>query len=295
MLQAARLAPNLLRESGDSVVGFLRGQINEDGGAIDRSGASDLYYTVFALEGLQAMRVEPPIDLVLPYLRGFSNGMPGGKPLLDDLDLVHVTCLARCWASMPDASLAATTTSRILRGIESYRSDDGGYNTRRDAETGTVYNCFLAVGAYQDLGEEIPDPEGIERCLRGLKTPDGSFANESNRHLGTTPTTAAAATLMRQLAMPVPQRTSEWLIARHRDTGGFLASPDAPIPDLLSTATAIHALARMNVSLEGIKESCLDFLDSLWTGRGFCGSWADDVEDCEYTYYALLALGHLSM
>ena len=70
--------------------------------------------------------------------------------------------------------------------------------------------------------------------------------------------------------------------------------PGAPMPDLLSTATALHALAGMHVDLEPIQEPCLDFLDSLWSGRGFCGSWADDAVDCEYTYYGLLALGHLS-
>jgi hypothetical protein len=51
----------------------------------------------------------------------------------------------------------------------------------------------------------------------------------------------------------------------------------------------------MQASLDPIKESCLDFIDTLWTGKAFCGSWADDVEDAEYTYYALLALGHLSL
>ena len=46
----------------------------------------------------------------------------------------------------------------------------------------------------------------------------------------------------------------------------------------------------------GIREPCLDFVDSLWTNRGgFFGTWADDAADCEYTYYALLALGHLSL
>jgi hypothetical protein len=63
---------------------------------------------------------------------------------------------------------------------------------------------------------------------------------------------------------------------------------------LLSTATALHALAGMNVSLEPVKEPCLDFLDTLWTGRAFRGHPADDVPDSEYTYYGLLALGHLS-
>ena len=48
--------------------------------------------------------------------------------------------------------------------------------------------------------------------------------------------------------------------------------------------------------IAGLREPCLDFVDSLWTNRGgFFGTWADDAVDCEYTYYALLALGHLSL
>jgi hypothetical protein len=67
------------------------------------------------------------------------------------------------------------------------------------------------------------------------------------------------------------------------------------MPDLLSTATALHALAGLELSFETIRDRCLDFVDSLWTGRAFCGTWADEEPDAEYTYYALLALGHLSL
>ena len=36
--------------------------------------------------------------------------------------------------------------------------------------------------------------------------------------------------------------------------------------------------------------------DSLWNAAGgFHGNWTDDTLDCEYTYYGLLALGHLSL
>ena len=72
--------------------------------------------------------------------------------------------------------------------------------------------------------------------------------------------------------------------------------PDAPVPDLLSTATALHAISTLHAPLDPVRESCLDFIDSLWTNRGgFYGSWGDDAIDCEYTYYALLSLGHLSL
>ena len=58
----------------------------------------------------------------------------------------------------------------------------------------------------------------------------------------------------------------------------------------------LHALAGLEYPLGEIKEPCLDFIDSLWTSRGaFYGHWADDTLDCEYTYYGLLALGHLSL
>ena len=78
--------------------------------------------------------------------------------------------------------------------------------------------------------------------------------------------------------------------------GGFYATPSAPIPDLLSTATALHALAALKAPIEGVREGCLDFIDTLWTNRGaFYGNWMDDTADCEYTYYGLLALGHLSL
>jgi hypothetical protein len=101
---------------------------------------------------------------------------------------------------------------------------------------------------------------------------------------------------MRHFQQTPDPRLGDWLLARQHSSGGFFAAPAAPIPDLLSTATALHALASLQVPLDPIREPALDFLDSLWTSRGgFFGSWADDTLDVEYTYYGLLALGHLSL
>ena len=102
-------------------------------------------------------------------------------------------------------------------------------------------------------------------------------------------------TLLHHLGADVPRKAVDWLLARAGPKGGFLPAPDSPVPDLLSTATALHALAAAHASIGALKEPMLDFVDTLWTGKGFCGSWADDVVDSEYTFYALLALGHLSL
>jgi hypothetical protein len=77
--------------------------------------------------------------------------------------------------------------------------------------------------------------------------------------------------------------------------GGFKAIPFAPMPDLLSTAVCLHALSGAGHDLERLREPCLDFVDSLWSAEGgFHGNWTDHTLDCEYTYYGLLALGHLA-
>ena len=145
MLQVARLAPNLLGEATERVSDFLRKQINPDGGVRDRAGRSDLYYTVFGLEGLIALRQQPPYLQVRPYLESFGDG--------EGLDLVHLACLARCWAALPSGSLPTQTGQRIWsKRLDSFRARDGGYGPTPGASTGTVYHGFLALGAHQDLG-----------------------------------------------------------------------------------------------------------------------------------------------
>jgi hypothetical protein len=287
MLQVARLAPKQLGESRDLVTAFLRERLNPDGGFQDRSGASDLYYTVFALDALIALQAELPVDQTAAYLDRFANG--------DVLDFVHVCCLARAWAALRrpiDGALAR----RLIARLEACRSLDGGYATAAGAPYGSAYAAFLAMGAYQDLGRELPAPDGVLRSLRALRAADGSYGNHPGLRSGLTTTTAAAVLLLRQLEAPANRDAGMWLLDRCHARGGFFASPSTPVPDLLSTATALHALSTLHVPIGGLCDPCLDFVDSLWTNRGgFYGTWADDSVDCEYTYYALLALGHLSL
>ena len=71
MVQVARLAPKLLGESTELVRGFLSSQQNPDGGFKDRTGRSDLYYTVFGLDALLSLQAEFPLEPVAAYLRSF--------------------------------------------------------------------------------------------------------------------------------------------------------------------------------------------------------------------------------
>lgn len=288
MLQVARLSPKLLGDSADLVRDYLRSQLTPAGGFADRAGNPDLYYTVFGLEGLFALRADLPIPQVLGYLKSQGAG--------EQLDFVHLSCLCRCWAGMPKDEHQHIPADAILSKVESFRSADGGYAQEPGEADGTIYGCFLALGAYQDLGRDLPDVPGVLNCVNRLRADDGGYANQLDVPLGLTPSTAAAVTLLRQYNAPIPDGTGEWLLSRHAKDGGFFATPLTPMPDLLSTATALHALAGLHVNLDPIREPCLDFIDTLWTSQGgFHGTWSDDTLDVEYTYYGLLALGHLSV
>lgn len=288
MLQVARLAPKLLGDSAGLVADFLRSTQTKEGGFADRGGRADLYYSVFAIEGLFALRA----DLPLVSFRSFLESYEGGE----GLDFVHACCLARCWAMFRDTPPAPGVIDRILAQVEACRSPDGGYAARPGDDIGTVYHSFLAIGAYQDLGRDQPEARRVLDCVRSLRLPDGGYANQRDLPVGLTPPTAAAVTLLRHFNEPPDAAAGDWLMARHFPQGGFFATPDAPIPDLLSTATALHALSGLKREVEPIRDLCLDFIDTLWTTRGgFLGSWEDEELDAEYTYYGLLALGHLAV
>ena len=287
LLQVARLAPRLLADSTDLVRKFYAQQFNERGAASDRGGKPDLYYTIFALAGAQALDVPIPGEQTRSWLETFNDGA--------SLDFVHLGALARCWAVVGGA--APELVRGVLDRMESFRQPDGGYNSSPSAGFGTAYDAFVALGAYQDLGQTPPNILDLLRSLKRLEAADHSWTNLPGQKVGSLNPTAAAVTLISHLGFPVNQAVGDWILAQAHPQGGFVAVPGAPVPDLLSTATALHALACLNRRVPSeIHEKCLDLADTLWSAEGgFHGHWADDFLDAEYTFYGLLALGHLSL
>jgi hypothetical protein len=287
LLQVARLAPRLLADSADLVRSFYARQFNEEGAACDRAGKADLYYTIFALAGAQALDVPIPTERTHAWLKSFGTG--------ETLDFVHLGALARCWAAIGEQN--TEHTSAILTRLERFRQLDGGYNSNPAAGFGTAYDAFVALGAYEDLGAKPPDILNLIRSLKRLETKDHAWTNLPGQKVGSLNPTAAAVTLITHLGFPVNSAVGDWLVAQAHPEGGFVAVPGAPIPDLLSTSTALHALACIERRVPSeIHERCLDLIDTLWNAEGgFHGHWADDHLDAEYTFYGLLALGHLSL
>jgi prenyltransferase beta subunit len=286
MLQVARLAPQQLGDAAELIIDFVRSSQTAEGGFGDRDGHVDIYYTWFGIACLIALHQPLPEDRLRRYLAEFADG--------EGLDFVHLTSLIRCRASLSEPIGVAESAAFAAR-LEAFRAIDGGFHHAEPGNPMTsAYGAMLGLGALQDLGlSERAGPLGS--VLARMQTADGAYANEPGMPIGSTTATAAAVTTLRNLGIAVSQPAADWLFARHYPRGGFFATPASPIPDLLSTATALHALSGMRQDLRPIREACLDYLDTLWTSKGgFFGHWAEEALDCEYSYYGLLALGHLS-
>ncbi|MEA3367512.1 MAG: prenyltransferase/squalene oxidase repeat-containing protein, partial [Planctomycetota bacterium] len=290
------------------------------------SGRADLYYTVFGLQTLAAVEpaafepapFEPAAGLsgvarrakpeaagdsqarsaslarqTRAYLRTFGDGA--------DLDFVHLCCLARCWALLSNAA-ATEVYESIPARLKAFRADDGGYSHVPGADHGTAYGAFLALGAYEDAGVDPPDADRLAESLAGLRASGGGYAGTPGADAGAVPATAAIVVTLAGLGQAIDASTAQWLLGQQRPTGGWPAAPGAPTADLLSTATALHALAAAGGSLDDApRAACLAFVESLAADdagpprrAGFRGHPADTVADCEYTFYGLLALGHLT-
>ena len=160
LLQVARLAPKLLGDSTDLVREFFRSQLS-DGAGRDRSGDPDLYYTIFALAGMQALEMEIPVAEVAAYLDSHGSG--------EGLDFVHLSALARSWAAIGKERMPKGVDQGILKQIESYRKPDGGYEGDHKLKHGTAYGAFVALGAYEDLGQLPPDKLKLIQALKMLE------------------------------------------------------------------------------------------------------------------------------
>lgn len=285
MLLTATCARALIQPDGlADIARYVQGQIQTDGGFRGRSPASDLYYTVFGMACFKVLSRPFPESATLRYLDAISDTPTA-------LDFVHLASAARCWAALSDPTAPARGRD-LLRRMEAFRAQDGGYHhLEARATQGTVYGGFLAYLAYEELGEPLPHPAALLTSVRALQTGDGGYANTAGVALSTTTATSAALLLQKWITGEVEAPVIHALATCECSSGGYLAFAGAPGPDLLSTATTLYALREAGHSPASTTPH-EEFVASLWSDNGgFCGHAADPTTDCEYTFYALLALG----
>jgi prenyltransferase beta subunit len=284
--RTARGACRLLsRESEHQIADFVLSQLAADGGFRGRGAAGDLYYTLFGVECLAALGRPLPAGTIRRFLAGFGRG--------DDLDLVHLCCLVRCLARLADTAERRRQVAGAAQLLHRFKVPGEGFALGQGGQS-SIYGSFLAVLALAAADLPLADPQDLERGTASLRCHDGSYGDRPALACGTTTVTAAAIVLLAQLGRPVPSAATDWLLEQGTASGGFVATPGAPVPDLLSTATARFALQCAGLPAVRDQEAVLDFLQSVWSdGGGFSGHVLDSATDCEYTFYGLLCLGTL--
>jgi len=236
-----------------------------------------LYYTLFGVDGLLVLGEEPEREKLLSYLKGFGEGQ--------DLDLVHLACLARCWTRLDEDSDGQSPLPHLLESLE---------RMRRHAEP-SIYSSFLVFISHEDAGVSLADPADFLRSwLLPSSWKSGMQGNITQMVQETTTLMAAVLVMESALMGEVSKERSDWLLRRQCPSGGFLPHPGAPMPDLLSTAVAVYALRRTGMDHKINRRSCLGFVEAHWNeDGGFQASLIDSATDVEYTFYGLLALGAL--
>ena len=292
LLETVRNASVLLGSGAeDAILSFLQSQQASDGGFTGRSGNdSDIYYTMYAAMLYAAFTGGIPQKLA-EYIKKTASDTK--------LDFIHTCALGRLYALMSGGAVDAECKECLQKRLAEYRSLDGGFShSAKFAEYGTPYGAFLAAAAYDELQVEIQDKELLVASVTVCRTPDSGFANQRGALCGTANATAAAVAYLAVYnhSGGIPAGTSEFVMKLYADNGGFRASGQSPFADVLSTGSLLFAMFEAGLSLSPEKAAAtLGMIEHCWTDSGgFTGYPEDSVSDCEYTFYALLAVGALA-
>ena len=267
-----------------------RGQ-GPDGGWPGRQGASDLYYTAFALRAADLLGCDARTlwTRAAEFLSGLSpDGIVDITSALASERLLSAHGLGGALTWVPDDEWASR--------IETLRVE-GGYARRHEAAPST-YLTFLAALCYEHLDVDLPRPGELVDCIGGRQRVDGGFAETAEENAsGANPTAAAVALLTRLNALDGPDRcrAADFLRGAQREDGGFGAHALAPCSDLLSTFTAMACLLSLEEERSIRLAAAARFVrDLAVAGGGFRGTLHDEGPDVEYTFYGVGTVGLVS-
>lgn len=253
---------------------FVQERMTANGVFMDKIGKEDIYYTSFGM--------------LLSRVLGIGRNCEATRLWLDkidseELDLVHYAAYVRArmindWEQSKIEFLLKNIKRKAIRPLSSF-----AVVPNSDAES--PYAQFILYSLCEDTGNTPP-----AACLMPYRTDGGGYANTRNGKPSTN-ATAAALMVARQSKGSLTTQDVEWLRDEQKSNGGWCAEQHTPLPDLLSTATALFALRCYGVKP---RYSAVDFIEGHWLDDGgFAATLLDDQSDVEYLFYGLLALGTL--
>lgn len=272
----------LSQDALQHIVSFVKSQRLDDGSFMNKSGKSDLYYTVFGWMLSLAMEVGFDQQKAESYLKTLN---------IEELDLIHYAAYIRCRMMVElkkEGKLKFFIKSMVPSSVKSLCSFEGV--PHQDIQS--PYSQFIWLSLLEDTGNTGKFENNAMSALENYRTAHGGYKNTRDGLTATTNATAAALSVKGQLEGYNRNEDLHFILDTQSESGGFPAAEASPMPDLLSTSTALFVLSCYGVQP---KFSTHDFLEAHWLDSGgFSATLLENRSDVEYTFYGLLALGALS-
>lgn len=286
-------------KSHKAVAEYIKSREAVYGGFFDKAENVDIYYTFFGLMCSLALGLE-----LNKYHKDYLKGIePENLETINRIAYLQSCNLLKIFAVPVKFRRMATKSAISLGSFDGFSSS--AISPLADM---SPYGICLSMMA----PESVPGKEALRQWLTvtssSYKTIDGGWTNIPGNSKATLNATVAALLIQRMYYSSfknntiiaeykdidtVDNRALMWLKSQQIPIGGFLAAPGAPVPDLLSTATALTALKLYNTRPCYV---AADFIQNHWRNDGgFSSTFMDEDTDCEYTFYGLLALGALQM
>ena len=260
---------------------FIVSQSLADSSFKNRRGESDLYYTAFGWLLSYLWKLPLNKQQQATYLAQRQS---------DHLDLVHYVAYRRCQLLQ-----RLSHFGQIPLFFEMHRRQPmpslASFASLPLDDPWSPYTRFLWLSLQEDCAQPLPDSQVELASLAHYQTAEGGYANVAGWATASTNATTAALTVIGQLTHSLPNVALTYLRNSQQPTGGFSATAVSPMPDLLSTATALFTLKNYGVT------PCYpasDFVEAHWLPNGgFAPTLLEEESDVEYLFYGLLALGSL--
>jgi geranylgeranyl transferase type-2 subunit beta len=269
----------------DAVMSFRQA----GGGFAGRRGGPDPYYTVFALRALEALgRLDLGLAAQDAALIADNRNTNLDPARTGAVDAMMAGQMEKSWSG-------GASSQEALERIERFRSTDGGYGRAPGAAQGSMYLSFLAALAYDLRGRMPPAVERLKAFALGRQGAQGEYGEFRSPTWGGGGTNATAAGMGLALLLgsgAAIDRSAAWLMAQQTPSGGWPATAHAPLPDLLSTFTALTMLATIESAGPSVRASSRSFAIACERPTGGFGAFPGDAGwDVEYTYYGLGVMG----
>ena len=291
-----RILPGMVQETPkrrDELRAYFLAALDQNGGFRGRkvSGQTkggDLYYSAFALRGLFLLGMLDDVKLLLRMTdfleeqQCWTDWSPA--------DMISWTFCTSLVHSLQGKEWLPEQIASLLNRWECFRRSDGCFAASPKSAFSSTYTTFLTALFYELLGESersltIP----VEPILARQRS-DGGFVELPPLQYGGTNPTAAAVGLLTIHGIPVPEKekTVDFLRRCQCPDGGFQAHAKIPLPDLLSSFSALMALHDLDAADQADRPALRNFVTNLRSpDGGFFGMASDQQSDVEYTFYGM--------